>query len=410
MAPGSDDLTTPLPGARKGGRKALQFAFPWSRIVFGASGLLLVSLSVYLAIAEDPLGGEPYATARIEERPAGVDASAPGGSSALIAELPSHRMQSTAVEIEQSSGVTILRPDGSGGSQAVIITIPEGTPGVRTELQSPPPSLGMVPAPDARVSERTRHGVLPRIGDDGARPWEVYARPPVSTAAANGRVAILITGLGISQSATSEAIARLPPDVTLAFAPYGADLERLVSRARSNGHEVMLQAPMEPFDYPDNDPGPHTLTVNARAEENRDRLHWVMGRFSGYTGIVNFMGARLTADEAALAPIMREIGSRGLVVLDDGTSSRSLLRRVAESANVPAARAALVIDAVPRAEAIDAMLGRLEELARSEGFVIATASALPLSIDRIARWSAQAAERGILLVPVSAAYRNEVRG
>ena len=27
----------------------------------------------------------------------------------------------------------------------------------------------------------------------------------------------------------------------------------------SDGHEVMLQVPMEPFDYPDNDPGPHTL-------------------------------------------------------------------------------------------------------------------------------------------------------
>jgi polysaccharide deacetylase 2 family uncharacterized protein YibQ len=33
------------------------------------------------------------------------------------------------------------------------------------------------------------------------------------------------------------------------------------SRAREDGHEVMLQVPMEPFDYPDNDPGPHTLTA-----------------------------------------------------------------------------------------------------------------------------------------------------
>ena len=412
MASGSDDLTTPLSGARKGRQKASRFAIPWSKTVFAIAGFLFVALSVYLTIAEDPLGGEPHATAQIETRDLTRESVAQDGSMARVAEMPSDRRPITVVEIESQSGVSVVRPDGSSGSQAVIITIPEGTPsgGGLLQTSSLPSALGMVPAPDSRIVERTRHGILPRIGDDGARPWEVYARPPTSTVSARGRIAILITGLGISQSATNEAIAKLPPDVTLAFAPYGTDLERLVNRARTSGHEVMLQVPMEPFDYPNNDPGPHTLRVNAGANENIEKLHWVMGRFSGYTGIVNFMGARLTADEAVLAPIMQEISSRGLAVLDDGTSSRSLMRRVAEGANVPSARASLVIDAVPRAEAIDAMLARLEELALTEGFAIATASALPLSVDRIARWAAQAAERGVLLVPISAAYRNEVRG
>jgi len=413
VASGADDLTTPLSGSRRGKRKPSRFVVPWSKIVFAGTGFLLVSLSVYLAIAEDPLGGQPHATALIETRDALVgDAVPPRDDLARIAEIPSDRMQSTTVEIEQQSGVSVVRPDGSAGSQSVIITIPQDAPGAAGQMQaaSLPARTGMVPAPDARIAERTRHGTLPRIGDDGERAWDVYSRPPAGAASARARVAILVTGLGISQSATNDAIAKLPPDVTLAFAPYGTDLERLVSRARTNGHEVMLQVPMEPFDYPDNDPGPHTLTVQAKAEENREKLHWVMGRFAGYTGIVNFMGARLTADEAALTPIIEEIASRGLAILDDGTSSRSLVRRAAEGANAPVARASLVIDAVPRAEAIDAMLDRLEEQARSEGFAIATASALPLSVDRIARWAAQASERGIVLVPVSAAFRNEVRG
>jgi uncharacterized protein len=412
VAAGSDDLTKPLSGSRKGKRKAPLFVVPWSRIVFATTGLIVIALSVYLAIAEDPLGGEPHATARIEIQDALVAAEAPRSDLARIAEMPSDRMQSTTVEIEARSGVSVVRPDGSAGSQSVIITVPQGTPSGSTQSQtgSLPPPGELAAAPDPRLVERTRHGLLPRIGEDGARPWEVYARPPLSGAGARGRVAILVTGLGISQSATNDAIARLPADITLAFAPYGGDLERLVARARANGHEVMLQVPMEPFDFPDNDPGPHTLTVKAKAEENREKLHWVMGRFAGYTGIVNFMGARLTADEAALAPIVQEIAARGLAILDDGTSSRSLVRRVAENANVPFARAALVIDAVARAEAIDAMLERLEEQAAREGFAVATASALPLSIDRIARWAAQAGERNILLVPVSAAFRNEVRG
>ena len=58
----------------------------------------------------------------------------------------------------------------------------------------------------------------------------------------------------------------------------------LVARARGEGHEVLLQVPMEPFDYPDNDPGPQTLLTSLDAGQNIDRLHWLMSRFQGYVG------------------------------------------------------------------------------------------------------------------------------
>jgi polysaccharide deacetylase 2 family uncharacterized protein YibQ len=211
------------------------------------------------------------------------------------------------------------------------------------------------------------------------------------------KIALVLGGLGIGQSATAEAIAKLPPAVTLAFAPYGSDLDQTVARARDDGHEVMLQMPMEPFDYPDNDPGPHTLTVRAKPQENIERLHWIMGRFTGYTGLLTFMGAKLTADETALAPILKEIAGRGLLVVDDGASVRSTIRPG------PATfRAQMILDANPRADAIDRELQRLEDIARERGVAIGTGSALPLTIDRIARWSKALEERGIQLVPVSA--------
>ncbi len=50
--------------------------------------------------------------------------------------------------------------------------------------------------------------------------------------------------------------------------PYGADVERLVARARGEGHEILLQVPMEPFGYPDNDPGPQTLLTSLTPEQN----------------------------------------------------------------------------------------------------------------------------------------------
>jgi polysaccharide deacetylase 2 family uncharacterized protein YibQ len=268
---------------------------------------------------------------------------------------------------------------------------------------APAASGRLSPSPDPRLIEQTPDGLLPRIGADGSRPAQVYARP--SAPVSGPKVAVLVTGLGISQSATMEAIARLPAPISLAFGPYGVDLEKTVAEARDQGHEVMLQGPMEPFDYPDNDPGPHTLLSRAPLQENLKRLHWVMGRFTGYTGIVNAMGSKLTADAGALSPILAEIAGRGLLFLDDGSSTRSAVRRTGEQVE----RADLVLDATPRSEAIDEALARLEALARQSGFAIATVSASPASIDRIVAWARSLEGKSIRLVPVSSAYRGSAR-
>jgi len=317
----------------------------------------------------------PFAVAPIVARDA---ATAPAD--------PATGPRQSAEALEGASGVSVLRPPGESAPSAIVIRVPDLP-------------AKLAPAPDPALVEETRFGLLPKIGAGGARPAQIYARPSVATT--GPRVAVLVGGLGIGQSATVEAIAKLPPAVTLAFAPYGTELERSVAQAREGGHEVMLQVPMEPFDYPENNPGPHTLTARAKPQENLDRLHWLMGRFTGYTGLVTFMGAKLTADEAAITPILREAAGRGLLVLDDGSSSRSVIRTGA-TAQVPTLRAQAVVDAVARPDAIDRELARLEETARSRGFAIGTASALPMSVDRIARWAQALETKGIELVPVSA--------
>ncbi|HHY51386.1 MAG TPA: divergent polysaccharide deacetylase family protein, partial [Alphaproteobacteria bacterium] len=226
----------------------------------------------------------------------------------------------------------------------------------------------------------------------------------VGPAAAAGRplVAIVVTGLGISVNGTLDAIARLPDAVTLAFAPYGKTLERTVGAARAEGHEIFLEVPLEPFDYPDNDPGPDTLLTGQAPRDNMDRLYRVMGKFAGYAGLINNMGARFTASGADFGPMMEELGARGLAYLDDGSSNRSLAPPLAEANGVPFARVDLMIDASPVRAAILAQLTALEDTARQQGRAIGLATALPVSVEAIAEWARAAEERGILLVPVSA--------
>lgn len=384
-----DDLLKPLGLDRPAARRR---DLPWGRMAAAMLALAGLAAGLYVAAVGDPRGGEPQATVAIARTAAPVPASpvpdpAPAGQGAP-------KMRVTAAELESAAGVAVTRPDGQVPG-AIIIQVP-GEPTDR-----------LAPAPDPRLVERTLFGLLPRIAPDGTRPADLYARRagalPAGAAPA-GRIALVVGGLGLSEGGTAAAVARLPRPVTLAFAPYGADLARAVASAREAGHEVMLQVPMEPFDYPDSNPGPHTLTTGTAAAENVERLHWLMGRFPGYVGIVNFMGGKFTADTAALTPALREIGARGLLYLDDGSSPRSVALAVAQGARTDAARAAVTLDGLTRAEAIDKELARLEKLARERGVAIGTASALPLAVERIARWAEGLEAKGLLLVPASAAF------
>jgi uncharacterized protein len=352
----------------------------------------------------DPLGGEPMAVA-----PASVardTAAAPDGSTTPAGAPPAAgpNVQTAAPATPKATPpktktVTII--DGATGARREVM-IPATPDGQGTGNQG---TGNQGAAGDPRLTEPSRHGLLPRIAQDGTRPSEAFARPvkPAANGKGNGpRVAIVVGGLGIGANTTADALRKLPGPVTLAFAPYGGDLERQVARARETGHEVMLQVPMEPFDYPDNDPGPHTLLTSIDAAQNLDRLHWLMSRFQGYVGIVNYMGGRFSASEQGMAPVLREAATRGLIYLDDGSSARSLASQIAGANNLAFAKADIIIDQVPTPADVDKALGRLETVARARGTAVGFAGALPVSIDRIAHWIKAAESRGIQLVPITA--------
>jgi polysaccharide deacetylase 2 family uncharacterized protein YibQ len=258
-------------------------------------------------------------------------------------------------------------------------------------------------AVDPQLVEESRHGKIPKIAADGRRAALAFAKPvklPADKINAP-RIAVVVGGLGISASSTAEAMAQLPGAVTLAFAPYGANLDNLAASARAHGHEILLQVPMEPFDYPDNDPGPQTLLTSLSSAQNVDRLQWLMARMQGYVGVASLMGSRFTASDAALSPILREVAKRGLIYVDDGSSARSIAGQIAGANNLPFAKADVVLDRLPAPKEIDQALARLEMMAREHGSAVGFANASPATITRIADWAKNIGGRGFVLVPIS---------
>jgi polysaccharide deacetylase 2 family uncharacterized protein YibQ len=409
-----DELSVPLGRKAKTGASRFGFKLSAALVSYGVAAVLALFICAcagWAIMVSDPTGGEPAVTVATGLGPTkpvmpGVVApeNAQGPRSyngpvnpAAAVTIPVPQQAQAAAPAQQPADI----PPPAGSSRNTV-TIIDGSTGKRQEVAIPAPAEPRAPV-EQRLLETSRHGAIPRVAPDGVRPAEAYAKPvnPAALKKGGPRVAIVLTGLGVSSNLTQQAIERLPAPVTLAFTPYGADIERSVAKARADGHEILLQAPMEPFDYPDNDPGPQTLLASMSPDQNMDRLYWLMSRFQGYVGLVNYMGARFTSTETALAPMMRETARRGLIFVDDGTSARSLASQIAGANNLPFAKSEIALDAVPTVAQIDRALSRLEAAAREHGVAVGVATAMPTSIERIALWAKTAEGRGIVLVPIT---------
>ena len=395
MTETADDLSAPLGQDTPRRKRRLRLPFTAMQLLAVMLGLFLVTFAGFAIFNKDPLGGEPVTRIAIRDLKATDEKPAAGQS-----EESKRATKEAPKEAASGDQKTVTMIDGSTGARHDVV-IGAGDAADKGEAVSAPPPV--MTGIDPKLLEKSRYGMIPAVSGD-LKPFNVYAaEADRSKAAKMPVVAIVIGGLGVGAAKTTDAIMKLPGAVTLAFTPYGSDPGKLAERARAQRHEIFLQIPMEPYDFPDNDPGPQTLLTSLTADQNTDRLYWHLSRIQGYAGITNFMGARFVATDAAMQPIIREASKRGLGFFDDGSSPRSIAGQAAGSLTVPFGKGDIALDAVPTPTEIDRALNKLESTARERGVAIGTASALPVSIERVGAWIKTLSDRGILLVPLTTA-------
>jgi polysaccharide deacetylase 2 family uncharacterized protein YibQ len=332
----------------------------------GPSALALTTLGLMLAVA---LGVLYLALSYRGELPA---------TPAMVVALPQPEAPSTPAPVEQ------------------LAAAPTPAVPVPPAIASPP----LPPAPDPALLTGSTFGPLPVIAPDGRQAWRVYARAPAE-GPRRPRIAMLVAGLGLSASQTQAAI-QLPGEVTLGFLPHAPGLLAKIAEARAAGHEVLLHVPMEPRNYPSDDPGPHALLTTLTPAANLERLDWSLSRGVGYVGVVNRLGARFAESETDFKPVLQSIKSRGLMYLDASESTEAAALRLAERVGVPHTVIDRRIDREAARGAIDTRLAELEDIARRIGQAVGLGEPFPVTIERLGQWAAGLSARGIELAPISA--------
>lgn len=393
MAETADELSAPLGQKTADKKRRFRLPFTMFQAVAALLGLFLTTFAGFAIFNNNPLGGEPSVRVALPGASPETKPTAPPSTASEAAVKSAPKQEAAS---GQQKTITII--DGSSGARQNV-TVSNDTAADGGPDAPPPVMTGINP----RLLEKSRYGMIPVVAD-GLKPFTAYAaNADRAKAATMPVVAIVVGGLGVGAAKTLDAIMKLPPAVTLAFTPYGSDPAKLAEQARAQRHEILLQVPMEPFDYPDNDPGPQTLLTTLAPEQNLDRLYWHLSRFQGYAGIANFMGSKFEVTDAAMQPIVQEMAKRGLAYFDDGTSPRSVAATLAAAQSLPFAKADVSIDQVPTPMEIDHALASLEERAKERGVAIGVASALPVSIERIGAWIKTLDSHGIMLVPLTTA-------
>ncbi len=260
-----------------------------------------------------------------------------------------------------------------------------------------------IPDPYPELLRNTPLGKVPRIAPDGRKALTAYARTYKGDYS-KPQIAIIVGGLGLNRALTEQAIDELPPEISLAFAPYAKDLDFWTKKARTAGHEILIELPMEGHSGNQDALGGAALLSTRTEQENRQRLDWLLSRFGGYFAATNYMGSKFSTSDAALTPVLLQLRQAGIGYIDDtGAATRAGAAAGASFTTIDKIVSAAPDDSGRRT--VKRELRKLENIAQNEGAAIGKTYAYAATLDEIALWAAGLDERGLSIAPASAILR-----
>jgi len=352
----------------------------------------------------------------IEKKPAPT-APAPAPATHAQALTPSSPQTNKVPEGVLSGGHEI-DSSGAGGQLALLgldkiqqpgagIVVPSTTNASYTDLKRWPPSKPLEVAPLPSLVKQTDIGLLPMVAKDGHTSFDAYARPEPQGDVAKPTIAIVVTGLGTSRASTEASISRLPSDITLALDVYARGLDFWIKRMRANGHEVLLEMPMESGNFPFVDAGPSALLALASPEDNIKKLEFILSRTAGYFGVLAVYGSKFLAISEQVQGIMAQLKKRGLMYVDNGAKG-SVGASVAYKTDLPWAQIEMDMDVAEGQAAMRRQFTELEALAKKHAKTAAMISATPLNLKILSAWLKQLDAKGFKLVPISALSKKQM--
>ncbi len=269
-----------------------------------------------------------------------------------------------------------------------IITLPEGKISGRikqVEELAAPESSETEPSPEQAPADEEKAVEFTGVG-------EILDKRP--------RVAIILTGLGLSKTSTEQALT-LPKEITLSFSPYASTLDEWMHKAAEKEFTLFIDLPMEPSDYPISDPGPSALLTQASVDQNLAQLNSVVSVTKGYSGVLGALDEQFTFSMDGIIPVLNALKEKQLLFVYTNKPRNFFLPQTAKSMALPVMTHDIVLDQNLSEQALNNKFEEIEVVAREKGYAIVIGRPYPTTISKIDRWVKLLNEKGLVLVPIS---------
>lgn len=254
---------------------------------------------------------------------------------------------------------------------------------------------------------QARHGLSSLFWTSGrpaaeARPARVAALLPPAPPAAGGapRMAVIVDDLG-SRRDVFDLVREIGRPIAVGVLPELPLSAWIAAEASRVGLEVLLDLPMEPYRYPEMDPGPGALMMAMPPAELARRVSTHLAALPTATGATNHMGSRMTEDRARMRAALEPLATRRLVFVDALTSNHSVAFEEARGLGVRAGRRQVVVDPAGGEARERERLDEAGRLALERGEAIVLAHGHPLTLRLLKEYVPKWEATGIRLVPVS---------
>lgn len=214
------------------------------------------------------------------------------------------------------------------------------------------------------------------------------------------KVVIIVEDLGLSKSMTLSAL-DLNQNFTLGFSPYAQDVGDWISQATDKGFEALIRLPMQPSDYPVNDPGPYAMLQNLSMGENLSRLDWVLARSKKVLGLYTSENETFTNSRSNITPVLENIARKNKILVYGNVANDSTIKALSESINLNYITSVMQIDSVLKEEDIKNSLLRLEGIALTEGKAVGYINSYPMSLRVLNNWIDEIDKSKLIVVPIS---------
>lgn len=183
-------------------------------------------------------------------------------------------------------------------------------------------------------------------------------------------IAIVIDDFGNPYKDVEEMI-NIGIPITGAIIPDGPAAIQQMHELTAKGHSVMIHMPMESKGSPKAWDTSLAFKTHHSKEEIVEKLEKAMEILPLATSINNHMGSIGTANRNLMEIYISKASSEGLLVLDSLTTSKSLVKEVAEEQNVPFLERDVFLDDKEGIGHVQKSLLEALEIAKKQGYAIA---------------------------------------